>query len=388
MPTILLNDVNKSYDGGVTKAVSGLDLEIGDGEFMCLLGPSGCGKTTTLRMIAGLENLSDGEISVGSRVIDSSAKGVFVPPEQRGMGLVFQSYALWPHLTIERNTDFGLRLRKVPKKERQERVNHVMKTLGIEQYRERYPSQLSGGQQQRVALARMLAVNPEVLLLDEPLSNLDARLRLEMRAELKRIHSAFGTTIVFVTHDQWEAMTLATSIAVMNEGTVQQVGTPEDIYDRPANRFVAEFVGSPPINILELSAQDPCALSAVLGAWLEKEGTQLPGAGSIGIRPENIRVSQREDGIDASEFTDKAVVSAVLPTGGSWIIELVCGGTKLFVTVNQPPAFDAADTVAFHVSRSAMHIFDDKGVRISFEKEVAARPNPLEMSEKLSRQAV
>jgi len=221
MPTIKLTSVDKQYDkSSPVKAVDDLNLEIGDGEFMCLLGPSGCGKTNTLRMIAGLENLSEGAIQVGERLVDSANDGVFVPPEKRGMGLVFQSYALWPHLTIERNTDFGLRLRKVPKAEREERVNHVMKTLGIEQYRDRYPSQLSGGQQQRVALARMLAVNPEVLLLDEPLSNLDARLRLEMRAELKRIHSAFGTTIVFVTHDQWEAMTLATQIAVMNQGTL------------------------------------------------------------------------------------------------------------------------------------------------------------------------
>ena len=223
---------------------------------MCLLGPSGCGKTTTLRMIAGLEHLSDGEIRVGSRVVDSVGEGVFVPPEKRQMGLVFQSYALWPHLTIERNTDFGLRLRNVPRAEREARVTSVMKTLGIEAYRDRYPSQLSGGQQQRVALARMLAVNPEVLLLDEPLSNLDAALRLEMRAELKRLHREFGTTIVFVTHDQWEAMTLATTIAVMSQGRLQQVGSPNEIYDRPANRFVAQFVGNPPINMIDLECRD------------------------------------------------------------------------------------------------------------------------------------
>ena len=202
MPGIKLSNVDKSYDGH-TKAVADLDLEIEDGDFMCLLGPSGCGKTTTLRMIAGLENLNAGEVKVGERAVDSIASGIFIPPERRGMGLVFQSYALWPHLTVERNTDFGLRLRRIPKDQREARVKHVMQTLGIEEYRDRYPSQLSGGQQQRVALARMLAVNPDILLLDEPLSNLDARLRLEMRAELKRIHGEFGTTIVFVTHDQW-----------------------------------------------------------------------------------------------------------------------------------------------------------------------------------------
>ena len=198
------------------------------------------------------------------------------------MGLVFQSYALWPHLTIERNTDFGLRLRNVPRAEREARVASVMRTLGIEAYRDRYPSQLSGGQQQRVALARMLAVNPEVLLLDEPLSNLDAALRLEMRAELKRLHREFGTTIVFVTHDQWEAMTLATTIAVMSQGRLQQVGNPNEIYDRPANRFVAQFVGNPPINMIDLGAGTPlggggAALSRPAGAG--GRGGRAPAGG-------------------------------------------------------------------------------------------------------------
>ncbi|MFZ0097199.1 MAG: ABC transporter ATP-binding protein, partial [Gemmobacter sp.] len=289
MPDITLSNVQKSYGGASPLAVNNLNLQIGDGEFMCLLGPSGCGKTTTLRMIAGLEGLTGGEIRVGDQVVDSPAKGRFLGPEKRGMGLVFQSYALWPHLTIERNTDFGLRLRKVPKDEREARVAKVMKALDIEKYRDRYPSQLSGGQQQRVALARMLAVNPGVLLLDEPLSNLDARLRLEMRAELKRIHAEFRTTIVFVTHDQWEAMTLATRIAVMNEGTLQQIGTPNDIYDRPANRFVAEFVGSPPINILDLGSDHPLDIAA--RDWLRARLGERADLGSAGLRPEALQVA-------------------------------------------------------------------------------------------------
>ena len=198
------------------------------------------------------------------------------------MGLVFQSYALWPHLTIERNTDFGLRLRNVPRAEREARVASVMRTLGIEAYRDRYPSQLSGGQQQRVALARMLAVNPEVLLLDEPLSNLDAALRLEMRAELKRLHREFGTTIVFVTHDQWEAMTLATTIAVMSQGRLQQVGKPNEIYDRPANRFVAQFVGNPPINMIDLGGGD-AARRRRRGAF-SASGRRRPGRSGSGRR--------------------------------------------------------------------------------------------------------
>ena len=282
MPRINLSGVRKSYGGGGANAVEDLDLEIADGEFMCLLGPSGCGKTTTLRMIAGLEHLSDGEIRVGSRVVDSVGEGVFVPPEKRQMGLVFQSYALWPHLTIERNTDFGLRLRNVPRAEREARVTSVMRTLGIEAYRDRYPSQLSGGQQQRVALARMLAVNPEVLLLDEPLSNLDAALRLEMRAELKRLHREFGTTIVFVTHDQWEAMTLATTIAVMSQGRLQQVGAPErDL--RPAGEPLRGAVRRQPADQHDRPRRGDAARGG--GAPLSRRGgRRRPGRSGSGRR--------------------------------------------------------------------------------------------------------
>jgi len=371
MPNITLKHVNKSYDKNATNAVSDLNLEIGDGEFMCLLGPSGCGKTTTLRMIAGLENLTGGEIAVGDRVIDSIGKGVFVPPEQRGMGLVFQSYALWPHLTIEKNTDFGLRLRKVPKAEREERVNLVMKKLGIEQYRDRYPSQLSGGQQQRVALARMLAVNPEVLLLDEPLSNLDARLRLEMRTELKRIHGEFGTTIVFVTHDQWEAMTLATSIAVMHDGTLQQIGTPNDIYDRPANRFVAEFVGSPPINIIDQSPGNS-RITDASRQYLQEYFPAISGADSLGLRPENIKLASHISDVPVDHFAGEAFVAAILPTGGSWIIEVMVDEHKLFLTVNEPPQVSVGQQVWFHTSPAFMHLFDSDDQRLTAADDVIA----------------
>jgi iron(III) transport system ATP-binding protein len=363
MPDIALRNVDKSYDGSV-KAVSGLDLEINDGDFMCLLGPSGCGKTTTLRMIAGLENLSAGEIVVGDRIMDSLKAGLFVPPEQRGMGLVFQSYALWPHLTVERNTDFGLRLRRMPKQEREDRVTHVMKTLGIEQYRERFPSQLSGGQQQRVALARMLAINPEVLLLDEPLSNLDARLRLEMRAELKRIHREFGTTIVFVTHDQWEAMTLATRIAVMHEGEIQQVGSPDDIYDRPANRFVAEFVGNPPINIIETGAEHRGRLSEIARGFLARAYAQSPETGSLGIRPESIRLAREDTENPGTRLSAPTGIAAILPTGGSWIIELDVAGSTIFMTTNRPPPYGEGDALFVQVEGSAMHVFDRENRRL------------------------
>ncbi|MEO5325396.1 ABC transporter ATP-binding protein [Mesorhizobium sp. CC13] len=362
MPKINLNGVEKNYGANAANAVADLDLEIGDGEFMCLLGPSGCGKTTTLRMIAGLEHLTAGEIRIGARVVDSVTEGVFVPPEKREMGLVFQSYALWPHLTIERNTDFGLRLRKMPKAEREQRVDQVMKTLGIEKYRDRYPSQLSGGQQQRVALARMLAVNPEVLLLDEPLSNLDAALRLEMRAELKRLHREFKTTIVFVTHDQWEAMTLATTIAVMSEGQLQQVGTPNDIYDRPANRFVAQFVGNPPINIVELG-NGKSEVSRLAGRFFAERYGELRDAGAVGIRPEAIRLAAEAGEVPDGAFSGLAEVTGILPTGGSWIIELTAAGEKLFLTTHQSPEVEVGEATTFWVKPKALHVFDAAGNR-------------------------
>ncbi|MGO4672280.1 ABC transporter ATP-binding protein [Bosea sp. 2YAB26] len=373
MPAIILENANKSYGAGSPNAVSNLDLEIANGEFMCLLGPSGCGKTTTLRMIAGLENLSGGEIRIGERVVDSISKGLFVGPEKRELGLVFQSYALWPHLTIERNTDFGLRLRKVPKAEREALVTRVMKALDIEKYRGRYPSQLSGGQQQRVALARMLVVNPGVLLLDEPLSNLDARLRLEMRAELKRIHAEFGTTIVFVTHDQWEAMTLATTIAVMNEGSLQQMGTPNDIYDRPANRFVAEFVGSPPINIFEIGAASHDVVGRHAVTFLTARLGPDADIGSLGLRPETIQIADSADAVPLGNFADEAVVTGILPTGGSWIVELTSGGKKTFATANEAPRHKVGDTIWFHVRPAALHVFSRDGQRLQRADDVLAQ---------------
>lgn len=370
MPDIVLKGIEKSYDGKV-KAVSNLNLHIHDGDFMCLLGPSGCGKTTTLRTIAGLENLSGGEIIVGERVLDSRQQGVFVPPEKRGMGLVFQSYALWPHLTIERNTDFGLRLRGVPKKEREERVEQVMVTLGIEQYRDRYPSQLSGGQQQRVALARMLVIKPDVLLLDEPLSNLDARLRLEMRAELKRIHSEFGTTIVFVTHDQWEAMTLATRIAVMSEGTLQQVGSPDDIYDRPANTFVAEFVGNPPINMISQVTEHVDELSVSVREFVKSAYPVDTHVATVGLRPENFQLTQSKVLNSLAHLSGLATLSAVLPTGGSWIIELNVAGFPLFMTSNTLPQYAVGEVLSFQVERDLVHLFDLNGNRILLDVDNA-----------------
>ncbi|WP_006242821.1 ABC transporter ATP-binding protein [Mycolicibacterium tusciae] len=361
MPTITLSRITKLYPGATTRAVDDLDLTIDHGDFMCMLGPSGCGKTTTLRMIAGLEQPTAGSISVNDRVLDSVDRGVFVPPERREMGLVFQSYALWPHMTIRQNTEYGLRVRKVGRAERGRRVDEVMTVMGIDCYADRYPSQLSGGQQQRVALARMLAVNPGVMLFDEPLSNLDSRLRLEMRAELKRIHHDFGSTIVFVTHDQWEAMTLATRIAVMFEGRLQQIGTPTDIYDRPRNRFVAEFLGNPPINVVDIVDAESAPHVAAAYEFAHAR-TQGGGAapGSVGFRPESIRIESRGEPVGEGLAID-ATVFAVLATGGSWTIEVVADDRHLFATTSVTPTCRPGDDIRIRVAANDVHVFDTEG---------------------------
>ncbi|MFX4314503.1 ABC transporter ATP-binding protein [Enterobacter sp. 63] len=353
MPDIQLTNLTKTYPGSDTPAVNSINLTVKDGEFMCLLGPSGCGKTTILRMIAGIEHASGGEICIGDKVVDSVARGTYVPPEKRGIGLVFQSYALWPHMTVEQNVDFGLRLQKVPAKERIARCQDVMEKLRIADYAKRFPAQLSGGQQQRVALARMLAVNPGVLLLDEPLSNLDATLRLEMRAELRRLHETFGTTIVFVSHDQWEAMTLATTIAVMSAGHMQQVGTPDEIYATPANRFVAEFIGTPRLNMITLHQP----LSS-LAQHLQQRFTLHDQTRLCGIRPEEIVLSD-ESSLNAIPMT----IDNIMPTGGSWVIELVAGEDRLFHSTQLRPRWQARQQVHCQLPTSSLHFFNSNGLR-------------------------
>lgn len=354
MPTITLSKLVKQYSGSQSAAVKGIDLTVQDGEFMCLLGPSGCGKTTMLRMIAGIESASGGAIQIGEQIVDSVSDAQFVPPEHRGIGLVFQSYALWPHMTVERNVDFGLRLQKVPTEERQRRCQEVMEKLRIAQYAKRYPSQLSGGQQQRVALARMLAVNPKVLLLDEPLSNLDASLRLEMRAELRRIHETFGTTIVFVSHDQWEAMTLATRIAVMSEGEIQQVGTPDEIYAQPANPFVAQFIGNPRINWLEPHT----FCQSELGHYLAPLMVHQDNLVKLGVRPESIIINDDPNGFSAT-------VTNIIPTGGSWVIELQTGNVILSHSTQIMPRWTVNQVVRCQLPIDALHGFDAQGTRLN-----------------------
>jgi iron(III) transport system ATP-binding protein len=240
MATLELAKLTKRYTDVVS--VDAIDLQVGHGEFVCLLGPSGCGKTTTLRMIAGLAEPDEGEIRVNSRVI-SSARGV-VPPEQRNMSMIFQSYAVWPHMTVRENVAYGLKLKPLTTQEKQARVSTLLGATRLAALAERYPSELSGGQQQRVALARALTPKPDILLLDEPLSNLDANLRAEMRFEIRRLHDQFQYTSVYVTHDQVEAMTMADRIVVMNGGRIEQIGTPEEVYERPNSAFVARFIGA------------------------------------------------------------------------------------------------------------------------------------------------
>ncbi|MDW5316108.1 ABC transporter ATP-binding protein [Rhizobium sp. PL01] len=365
MSSITLENIGKSYGRGMPAAIGNLSMEIGKSEFLCLLGPSGCGKTTTLRMIAGLEHPTDGRILVDGKPIVSVEEGIFTVPEKRNMGLVFQNYALWPHMTIRQNVEFGLKLRKVAAAECDATVDRVMTKLGIAKYASRYPAQLSGGQQQRVALARMLALNPSIILLDEPLSNLDAKLRLEMRAELKRIHAEAGSTIVFVTHDQWEAMTLATTIAVMSEGELQQVGTPDDIYERPANRFVAEFVGSLPINIVEMDATPQSPLLVWVQSLLTHFGLAGAPIASAGIRPEAVRIGALTDGEAARLAAGRGTIVDIVPTGGSWIVELDTDGSRFFAIATENPRRAAGEIIHFWVERQHLHLFDREKKRVA-----------------------
>jgi ABC-type sugar transport system ATPase subunit len=276
---VVFDAATKVFPGRVV-AVDGLSLDVADGEFLILVGPSGCGKSTALRMVAGLERISDGTITIGDRVIND------VPPRDRDVAMVFQNYALYPHMTVAKNLAFGLQRRRIPRQEIHRRVAEIGEMLGLEELFGRRPGQLSGGQRQRVAMGRALVREPEVFLLDEPLSNLDAKLRVEMRAELKRLHGRVGVTTIYVTHDQVEAMTLGERIAVLAGGVLQQVGRPQDVYDRPGNLFVAGFIGSPPMNLLKGKVGG----GRVVAGDLELEDSRVPdGDVLVGIRPETLR---------------------------------------------------------------------------------------------------
>ncbi len=315
MRRIELRHVSKHF-GRVT-AVDDLNLIIEPGCFVTLLGPSGCGKTTVLRMIAGLEEPDTGDILIDDRVVCSHAQALFVPPAQRGLGLVFQSYALWPHMTVHQNVAFGLQLAKHPKLQVQKRVAEILNDLQIGDMGERYPQEMSGGQQQRVALARMLAPEPGIFLLDEPLSNLDTRLRMDMRAELKRLHRDTHATTLYVTHDQLEALTMSTHIAVMKLGKLQQYASPAEVYRTPSNLFVADFIGNPKINLLDATAAPSDGATRLKFTSFEIGGipTRANGAVVAALRPEDIHVSLTPDphGVEFKTYS-------VLPAGSETII--------------------------------------------------------------------
>jgi ABC-type sugar transport system ATPase subunit len=279
MARVAFDGVTKVYPGPVV-AVDDLTLDVADGEFLILVGPSGCGKSTALRMVAGLERISDGTIAIGDRVVND------VPPKDRDIAMVFQNYALYPHMTVEKNLGFGLRRRRTPREDVRQRIDEVSRMLGLDDLLRRRPGQLSGGQRQRVAMGRALVREPEVFLLDEPLSNLDAKLRVQMRSELKRLHDRIGVTTIYVTHDQVEAITLGERIAVLSDGVLQQVGRPQEVYDHPANVFVAGFIGSPPMNLLAGTALD----GHVTVGEVELERAGAPdGEVLVGVRPEGLR---------------------------------------------------------------------------------------------------
>lgn len=331
MYRIELVNVTKRF--GQVTAVDNLSLVIEPGAFLTLLGPSGCGKTTILRMIAGLEMPDAGEIVIGDRVVFSRAKGVFVPASKRGLGLVFQSYALWPHMTVFHNVAFGLTRIKMPREQIRQRVRELLRDLQIAEMEERYPQEMSGGQQQRVALARMLAPKPGIFLLDEPLSNLDARLRMDMRSELKRLHRSAGATAVYVTHDQLEALTMSTHIAVLRQGRLCQLDRPQQVYHFPADLFVADFIGSPKVNLMEGTARPMDGATLVALPTCEIGGIPAPATGPIvaAIRPEDIHLSL-EPVPGSVEFQ----VYSVLPAGSEMVVNVRRGDQRLTVKETRP----------------------------------------------------
>jgi ABC-type sugar transport system ATPase subunit len=327
MPSVTLDGVTKRFAGGAV-AVDNLSLEIADGEFMILVGSSGCGKTTALRMIAGLEKPTSGTIQIGDRVVNE------VSARDRDIAMVFQNYALYPHMTVARNLGYPLRQRRVPRAEVARQVTAVAEMLGLEELLKRRPGQLSGGQRQRVAMGRALVREPEVFLLDEPLSNLDAKLRVQMRAALKRLHGRLGVTTVYVTHDQVEAMTLGDRIAVISDGKLQQLGAPQDVYDRPANVFVAGFIGSPPMNLLRGRVR---AGSATAGDLV----VPAPGVSDrdvfVGVRPESLRPAV--NGMPSLDFE----VAVVEPLGDEVIVHGFVGAELIGVMEEADAALVAAN---------------------------------------------
>jgi len=352
MSEIKLNSLVKNF-GGNSLAVDNLSVTFPSGEFVCLLGPSGCGKTTTLRMIAGLERPDSGEIFCGDQTYFSSNTGEYLKTEKRNLGLMFQSYALWPHMTVFQNIVFGLDMKNESSSEKEKRFEELENLFQLKNLKNRYPSELSGGQQQRVALARMLAVNPNLLLLDEPLSNLDSNLRLEMRAELKRLHQSLGCTIIFVTHDQMEAMTLATSIAVMNKGIIEQLAKPMEIYKNPKSLFVAKFVGSPQMNIVDFNDSAQLASSLLNKTKFDKNNVK-----TLGIRPESIKLTSKDNG------DINGTIETIQPTGADWIVGLNISGKSIFAISSEQPPGNENDIIGLSFKIDGLHTFDRNDLKL------------------------
>jgi multiple sugar transport system ATP-binding protein len=356
MARIQFEAVRKQYPNGYT-ALENLNLDIADKEFLVLLGPSGCGKSTTLNMIAGLEDVTDGNLRFDAEVMNTT------PPHKRDVAMVFQSYALYPHKTVYDNIAFGLKMRKFDKAEIDRRVRDAARRLEIEPLLERRPDQLSGGQRQRVALGRAMVRQPQVFLMDEPLSNLDAALRISMRAEIKQLHQAMQTTFVYVTHDQAEALTLADRIVVMRSGVVQQIGAPDAIYERPANMFVASFLGNPPINFLKgrLSRLGDGLVFRNGGTTLtlpNEAAQKLTGYDGrevvLGIRAEDVT---EEIGAPDNGFLTGRILS-VLPVGSDQFLEMEVADAKLFFRVGKECQYKAGDQARLAINMHRLHVFD------------------------------
>jgi multiple sugar transport system ATP-binding protein len=351
MASVSINDVRKAF--GATYVVHGVDISIADGEFVVLVGPSGCGKSTLLRMIAGLENITAGEIRIGERVVN------LLPPKERDIAMVFQNYALYPHMTVAANMGFSLKLRGAPKAEIDAGVQRAAEILGLIPYLERFPRQLSGGQRQRVAMGRAIVRDPQVFLFDEPLSNLDAKLRVAMRTEIKELHQRLKTTTVYVTHDQIEAMTMADKIVVMHDGLVEQIGAPLDLYDHPENLFVAGFIGSPAMNFIEghVRANGSAAFEAPQGVRLPLPSTPVAWDGrpaTYGVRPEHLVLA--DDGAEAQ-------VHVVEPTGSELQVVAHMGGQEIIAVFRERHQFKPGDKIRLKPDPRLVHLFDADGGR-------------------------